>query len=638
MKRSSIKRRRPSQNLLPELLESRQLFSTVTVTTESVNESAGVATFTASLNAASTKDVTIYYATSNGTAIAGKNYVRTNSSVTIAAGQTSSTFTIPVLDDDTYDANKTFFVSLRASAGNTLTSRRVVETVFNTDPIPTVTTSDVDVVEATTKNTGVFATVTVNLSDASSTPVLVDYSTSDGTAVAGTDYKSTRGVLRIAAGKTSGTIRVRVLDDPDSTGDETFDVNLTSAIHATLASDVFSKVTILNSTTAAEPSVSISSGTVDAPTSGTTTIAFDVTLSSESSTPVTVDYQTTDGTAVSGTDYTAASGTLTFAAGVTSQTVYVTVAGSASYSGSKTFEVVLTDPAGAILSQALATGTINYSGSSTTTSTPSVSVASASVTAPTSGTTTIPFVVTLSSASSSTVTVHYTTADGTATAGTNYTATSGTLTFAAGTTSQTIDVTVDGSSTLSGTETFTLTLSDPSGATLTAASATGTITYVGSTTTSTTDLSDNLSSTTDSEETADATDWLTASFTTGSSAVTLKSVTLLLSADAASDVGTVYIYSDGGLQPAAVVGTLTSPASYSTTLAQTTFTGSVSLSANTTYWVVLVPTTGTFSWAYTDDNTGTGTGFTGVWGQTSDSGTTWFSDDVYPLQMSVSVV
>ena len=86
---------------------------------------------------------------------------------------------------------------------------------------------------------------------------------------------------------------------------------------------------------------------------------------------------------------------------------------------------------------------------------------------------TIDFAVTLDAASRGTVTVDYATSDGTATAGRDYTAASGTLTFARGETAKTVRVTVLDDAKDEGEETFTLRLSDASGATLTDAEATG---------------------------------------------------------------------------------------------------------------------------------------------------------------------
>ena len=87
-------------------------------------------------------------------------------------------------------------------------------------------------------------------------------------------------------------------------------------------------------------------------------ILFRVTLGRASSEPVTVSYATADGTAVAGEDYEATSGTLTFAAGETEQTVAVTIIDDAVEDSGETFRLVLSGPAGAELADAEATGTI----------------------------------------------------------------------------------------------------------------------------------------------------------------------------------------------------------------------------------------------------------------------------------------
>ena len=106
---------------------------------------------------------------------------------------------------------------------------------------------------------------------------------------------------------------------------------------------------------------------------------------------------------------------------------------------------------------------------------PTVSIADTSVTEGDSGTTAATFTVSLSAASASPVTVNYTTANGTATAGTDYTASSGVVTFPAGTTVQTITVPVIGETAIESDETFTVTLDTPTNATLSRSVATGTI-------------------------------------------------------------------------------------------------------------------------------------------------------------------
>ena len=91
------------------------------------------------------------------------------------------------------------------------------------------------------------------------------------------------------------------------------------------------------------------------------TVDFTVTLSRAASRPVTVDYATSDGTATAGADYTATSGTLTFAAGATEQTVSVPVLDDVHDDGGETFTLTFFNPSGAWIADGQATGTIENS-------------------------------------------------------------------------------------------------------------------------------------------------------------------------------------------------------------------------------------------------------------------------------------
>jgi hypothetical protein len=222
------------------------------------------------------------------------------------------------------------------------------------------------------------------------------------------------------------------------------------------------------------PTLSIDDASVAESDAGTTTATFTVTLSAAASSAVTVAYATANGTATAGGDYTAASGTLTFAAGETSKTINVSVAGDTTVEPNETFTVTLSAPSGAALADASGQGTITNDDSAPPPPLPTMSIADASVTEG-NATTMASFTVTLSAAAATAVTVNYATADGTATAGGDYTASSGTLTFAAGEASKIIDVSITGDTTVEPSETFTVTLSSPVGATLADASAQGTI-------------------------------------------------------------------------------------------------------------------------------------------------------------------
>jgi hypothetical protein len=153
-------------------------------------------------------------------------------------------------------------------------------------------------------------------------------------------------------------------------------------------------------------------------------------------------------------------------------------------------------------------------------------------------------------------------------------------------------------------------------------------------------LSDNITGVeTGGTVAASGSNWLAASFGTGDWTSQLDAVTLLLENSVAGNA-VVDIYSDGGLQPGSLVGTLTSPSSYLGPLVETTFTASgITLAANSTYWVVLYATSGEFDWAWAANDSGTGIGFQDTWSQSSDGGNSWFTfvgPDSYPTQMIVS--
>src|SRR5262249_36627760 len=153
---------------------------------------------------------------------------------------------------------------------------------------------------------------------------------------------------------------------------------------------------------------------------------------------VTVNYSTADGTAAAGNDYDAVSGKLTFAKGETSKTIAVPVRGDHVAEPDEYFRVQLANPTKGV-SIANGTGFVTILDDE-----PRISVTDSSATEGNSGTTQMTFWVSLSAAYDTPVTVGYATADGSASAGSDYTAASGTVMFEKGETSKPITVTVNG--------------------------------------------------------------------------------------------------------------------------------------------------------------------------------------------------
>jgi hypothetical protein len=216
------------------------------------------------------------------------------------------------------------------------TSATTVTVLFNDgawslDNPPSVSIRDTAVTEG---NTGmVNATFSVTLSHAWNADVTVHYATADITATAGSDYTVASGDVTIPAGQTSATVTVPVRGDRLGEANETFAVNLSASTNATIG-DGQGIGTILDD----EPRISISDVTKSEGRKGKTLFTFTVTLSAAYDQPVTVSFQTVNGTATTGdNDYVARADTLTFAPGETTKTVTIEVKGDSKREADETF-------------------------------------------------------------------------------------------------------------------------------------------------------------------------------------------------------------------------------------------------------------------------------------------------------------
>jgi hypothetical protein len=211
------------------------------------------------------------------------------------------------------------------------------------------------------------------------------------------------------------------------------------------------------------PWITISSDYLTEGNSGTRAATVTVTLSAPSDQPVTAQYATADGTATAGSDYQAASGTLTFAPGETVKTISVAVLGDTQVEPDEFFRVFLSFPSGANIAYGEGGVTILNDDVAPP---PEIRISDVSVTEGNGGTRNAVFTISLSTPPSQSVTVTYATADGSATAGSDYQARSGTLTIPAGQTTGTITVPIIGDRLPEPNEAFAVNLSSPTNATI----------------------------------------------------------------------------------------------------------------------------------------------------------------------------
>lgn len=390
-----------------------------------------------------------------GTAMGnGTDYTSSDLPLTVnfAAGETSKTVAIPINNDLLYEASETIALSLGSASNATLGDLSTTTlTITDNDAQPSLSIGDATVDEGA----GTVSFV-VSLSAPSGQPVTVDYATSNGTAIAGSDYVTSSGTLTFAAGETHKTVTVGLMDDSTDETVETFRVALANATNAAIV-DAQGQGTITDNDAA--PTLSISDSTVNED-AGTAT--FTVNLSAVSGQAISVNYATADGTATAGTDYTANIGMLNFAPGETSKTVTVNIADDGLNEAAETFEVTLLTPMNAVIADGIGQGTITDNDAA-----PTISVNDVLVSEGDTGSTAATFTLSLSAASGQIIRVNYATADGTATTADNdYIANSGIVTFNPDETTKTVEVLVVGDTTEESDEAFFFNLTAPTNATL----------------------------------------------------------------------------------------------------------------------------------------------------------------------------
>jgi hypothetical protein len=427
------------------------------------------ASFTVMLSAPSGQVVTVAYSTADGTATAGSDYTPTSGTLTFAPGQTSLTIAIPVVGDTLDEADETFFVNLSGPTNAVIADPQGAGTIADDDTPPSLSIDSPSIAEGDAGSRGL--TFTVSLSAPSGRTVTVSYATAaNGSATADTDFTTTSGSLTFLPGTRAQTITVPIVGDPIVEPDENFLVNLSAPINASILAGQGVGTILNDDVPTPPPAMSVSDATVTEGDSGSAGAIFTVTLSAASNQIVTVSYTTANSTATAGSDYVLTSGSLTFLPGQTSQTISVPVLGDTIDEPNEFFFLRLSNPGNATIADGQGLGTIVDDDPS-----PSLSIGDATVIEGNTGSRYAVFTVTLSAPTNQYVGFSYSTANGSATAGSDYTAVSGGLTFLPGQTSQTISVPVLGDTVDEPDETFFLRLSNPGNATIADGLGVGTI-------------------------------------------------------------------------------------------------------------------------------------------------------------------
>lgn len=414
--------------------------------------------FPVTVTPASAAAITVTVTTANGTATAGADYTAINGTTfTIPAGTTNIDLNATVLNDVIVESDETFTITISNASSGTIVTSQALGTIVDND-------SAVLNLAAVSQAEGNSGSTAMNFIATLSRPVqgsvTAQFATSDLSAlVSDADYVAASGTVTFPGGTTSQTIAVQITGDTKVETEERFTLGLNNltrppGINAvTLGANATVEGAIQNDDTSM---LTLTGSTVVEGNSGTRPLNIVLTSSNASAIPLTATVNTANGTATAPSDYVAIVGqTVTVLPGAAGQTVTipVTVNGDLVVEGNETFTLALSAPsAGAAIGGGPATG--NISNDDTTT----LSINNVTVTEGLAGTTPAAFTVTLSAPVDRAVSFTATTSDGTASAPVDYASLTGqSFSIAAGATTATVTVNVNGDNVVENDETYFVT-------------------------------------------------------------------------------------------------------------------------------------------------------------------------------------
>ena len=426
-----------------------------------LTEDAGQAVFTVTLSEISATPVTVNARTMDGSALAPADYTSTTGLVTFPPGTLTQSFRVPVVNDDIAEPDETFTVQLASASGASITDNTGIATIIDDgDSAPQISVNDVTVAE----NAGP-AVFTISLSKASGYTVFVNAATADGTALQPGDYIRTSALATFAPGETRHEFRVPITDDDIPEPNESFTVQLATAVNASIADETGTGIIIDDND--AHPQVLI--GDVRLAENAGPAV-FAISLSKPSGHNITFSVTTRNGTALHPGDYTHTTTAFGLAPGITTESFEVPIIDDTVFEPEETFTAVLGSPVNVTIADPAGIGTIidNDLPRLPQLSINDVTVAEEARQAV--------FTVSLSQASANRVLVNVSTTNGTALQPGDYTRTFTTVSFAPGERMREFTVPIVDDDIAEPTETFTVRLDTPAHATLGRETGIGTIT------------------------------------------------------------------------------------------------------------------------------------------------------------------
>ena len=434
-------------------------------TSFTVNEDAGSITIPVDRSAQGQQiAASVQITTSGGTAVAGTDYASVSQTLfwTGAVPNGVDTITIPILDRGLTSGSKTVNITISSPTGGAALAAPTTATLTINDNDPAGGTIALGQATFSANENAGSISIPVTRKAGSTGAVSVQLSTSDGSGVAGLDYTAVSQTLNWAAGDSSTkTVSIPITDRGLSIGSKTVNITLTNLIgNAVPVNPSTAVLTVADKDTTAG-AIALGASTYSANENGGS-ISIPVSRTGGSSGAVSVKFSTSNGTGVAGTDYTAVTQTLNWAAGDSStKNVSITILDRGLTSGSKTVNITLSTATGGATLGSPSTAVLTIADNDPTPGTLALGAATYSVNE-NGGSISIP--VSRTGGSSGAVSVKFSTSDGTGVAGTDYTGVTQTLNWAAGDSStKNVSIPILDRGLTSGSTTVNITLSTATG-------------------------------------------------------------------------------------------------------------------------------------------------------------------------------
>ncbi|MFZ0063293.1 MAG: FG-GAP-like repeat-containing protein [Pyrinomonadaceae bacterium] len=224
------------------------------------NSGTSSAIFTVTLSTVSGKPISVDYSTADGTATAGSDYVSSSGTVSIPTGQLTRSILVPVIGDTINELDETFFVVFTNPQNVTIARAQGTGTIIN-DDTPKIQFS---FASYTISETGPRVDITLSRSGDTTGSASVSFATNDAAGLTNCnvfnsiasprcDYINALGTLSFAAGETTRSFSIAIIDDSYAEGNETFTISLNGPLGATLGVRSLTTVTITDNETTHGP-------------------------------------------------------------------------------------------------------------------------------------------------------------------------------------------------------------------------------------------------------------------------------------------------------------------------------------------------------------------------------------------------